>query len=59
MIMTISEEESQCHPQARFWFPLANCGQFEMFLAMNCIEIVDNKKTFGILVASCIIQLRQ
>jgi len=57
--MTISEEESQCHPQARFWFPLANCGQFEMFLAMNCIEIVDNKKTFGILVASCIIQLRQ
>jgi len=58
MIMTVSDREDQCHPQAKFWLPWAEFPRVEMFLKINKIEKVTDKKVFGILVANRIIRLR-
>lgn len=59
MVMTVSEREDQCNLNARFWMPWANFNRLEFFLKLNRMEKVIDKKTFGILVASRIIQLRR
>lgn len=57
MIMTVSDRKDQCRQDTRFWLPWENWTKLEMFLKLNQLEKVDNKKTFGILVAGRIVQL--
>ena len=59
MIMTVSATEDKCHPKARFWLSWDNFPRLEAYLKMNQIEKIRDKKVFGILVASRIVQLRQ
>ena len=59
LIMTVSKDESDCHPDARFWLPWSNWNRLEFYLKLNRIEKVNDKKQLGILVAGGIVQLRQ
>ena len=55
MLMSVCDTVGECHPSSKFWMPWGKWPQLEMFLKMNKIEKVQDKKVFGILVAHSII----
>lgn len=59
MVMTVSDDESQCHPKAQFWLPWENFSRLDAFCRMNGMQQVATKKVFGLLLASRIIHLRR
>ncbi len=58
MVMSVCDKEDQCHTTAKFWLCWDQTPKLEFYMMLNGIVQIDNKKTFGILVASRIIQLR-
>lgn len=57
MLMSVVDNVEQCHKDARFWMTWDSWPKLELFLKMNQLDKVVDKKIFGILVANCIIQL--
>lgn len=57
MVMSVCDSEEQCHEKAKFWLCWDKTPTLEFYMKLNGIVQIDNKKTFGILVASRIIQL--
>jgi hypothetical protein len=58
MIISFCDKEDQCAPDASFWMCWDDWPRLEAFVEMNGGSKIDNKKAFGFLVASRIVQLR-
>ena len=55
-IMTISSDESKCHPEARYWLSWANIDRLDTYLKLNSLPKINCQEHFTKLVMGRIVQ---
>lgn len=58
MIMSVCDREDQCMKGSAFWLAWSDMHRVDAYIDMNGGAKIDNKRAFGFLVASSIVQLR-
>ncbi|MAE81340.1 MAG: hypothetical protein CMB80_01300 [Flammeovirgaceae bacterium] len=55
MVMTISDDSSRCHPEAKFWMPFHNVPRLHAYCKLSGVAKINCKEHFGKLVAGGIV----
>jgi len=54
-IMTMADDRSQCHKDARYWLPSENMDRIDVYLRMNGLEKIQCSSHFTKLLAGRIV----
>lgn len=54
-ILSVCDTEQQCHPEAKFWFPLANLLRLQVYLKLSKIEKIQCMRHFTLVVKNGIV----